>query len=399
MNRKVPYDRFLILIVLALLTVDLVMVFSASSVVSETLSGSSTAIFTKQAIAVGLGLVAMLLAMWVNYRKLSSPLLLGLGGVTAVGLLGFVLFSPAINGVHRWLSVPGMQFQPSELAKFVVILLTSIFLLRRQSRPVEIDRELLIFAGLLGVVLILLLLEPDFGTALAIVATVAVMLFLGGLSLRYYGAAALLALPAFYFLVYRVPYRWERISAFWDPEADPFGSGYQILQSLIAVGSGGLTGKGLAEGTQKLFFLPEPHTDFIYAVIGEETGLLGCAFVLLLFVLFFWRGVRIALRSDSVFGSYLALGITSMITFQAFFNMSVVLSLCPTKGIPLPFISVGGSSVVIMLGAVGVLLNISRQGRMSAPVVRDGAPGSPAFPGESRDDLRESGVGRKEAWE
>ena len=169
-------------------------------------------------------------------------------------------------------------------------------------------------------------------------------------------------LPALYLLVVRVPYRLNRVLAFLDPDRDPYGIGYQIRQSLIAVGSGGWTGLGFAQSKQKLFFLPEPHTDFIYAVVGEELGFFGCLTLLLLFALLFRRGVRIALRADSPFGTFLGLGIVSMIAFQALINMSVTLSLLPTKGLPLPFISVGGSSIIVMLAAVGILLNISRQG-------------------------------------
>jgi cell division protein FtsW len=189
------------------------------------------------------------------------------------------------------------------------------------------------------------------------------MLFLGGLRFRYYVGGLLIAAPIFYFLVLRAEYRRGRILAFLDPASDPYGLGYQIRQSLTAVGSGGLTGVGLAQGTQKLFYLPEPHTDFIFAVIGEEVGLLGCLTILMLFGALFWRGIKVSLRADTLFGTYLGLGIISIIVFQAFFNISVVLSLCPTKGIPLPFISVGGSSMLVMLAGTGILLNISKHAR------------------------------------
>ena len=186
------------------------------------------------------------------------------------------------------------------------------------------------------------------------------LLYLGGGPLKYLVGLLLAFLPILYFLVLQVEYRRNRLLAFWDPSADPFGISYQVRQSLIAVGSGGLTGQGFANGKQKLSFLPESHTDFIFAVVGEELGLLGCLSLLVLFALLFWRGIRIALRADTPFGSYLALGIVCMVVLQGLINMSVVVSLVPTKGIPLPFISVGGSSMLVMMAGVGILLNISR---------------------------------------
>ena len=217
-----------------------------------------------------------------------------------------------------------------------------------------------------GVVLLLIgglvVFQPDLGTAVAIAGVAGILLFAAGLQLRWVGMAAVLAAPAFYFLIYRVPWRRQRLLAFMDPWSDPLDSGYQIIQSLTAVGSGGLTGVGLMEGQQKLFYLPEPHTDFIFAVIGEELGLIGTLTVLLLFGVFLWRGIRTALRAPDLLGTFLALGITVMVTLQAFFNMSVVVGLLPTKGIPLPFLSYGGSSFLIMLASVGILLSVSQRG-------------------------------------
>jgi cell division protein FtsW len=347
------------LITLTLVGFGLVVVFSASSILSKELYGSTTAIFMRQLISVLIGLALLFTAMHFDYHWLGRPLVIG-GLVTlSILLLALVLFSPGIQDVRRWLVIGPARFQPSELSKLVLVVLTSFFLVRKGGLVERIDRSVLIYGSVVLTMVTLILLEPDFGTATSLVITSALLLFLGGFRFRYYIAAALAAIPLFYVLVYRVPYRRDRILAFLDPYADPFGSGYQVLQSLAAVGSGGLAGRGLAQGTQKLFFLPEPHTDFIYAVIGEETGFLGCIFILVLFVLLFLRGLRIALNADSLFGTYLGLGIISMITIQALINISVVLSLCPTKGIPLPFISVGGSSMLIMLLSVGILLNIS----------------------------------------
>jgi cell division protein FtsW len=239
----------------------------------------------------------------------------------------------------------------------------SYFLVKKGGKVEHLDKSAISYLVLLGSIVLLVFAEPDLGTATSLALTIALMLFLGGLRFRYYLGGFLVAAPLFYFLVLRAEYRRGRILAFLDPASDPYGLGYQIRQSLTAVGSGGLTGVGLAQGSQKLFYLPEPHTDFIFAVIGEEVGLLGCLTILLLFVALFWRGIRVSLRADTLFGTYLGLGIISVIVFQAFFNISVVLSLCPTKGIPLPFISVGGSSMLVMLAAAGILLNISKHAR------------------------------------
>jgi cell division protein FtsW len=206
----------------------------------------------------------------------------------------------------------------------------------------------------------LILLEPDLGTAISLLMAVAAMIFAAGLNYRYLVGTVLAAAPVLYFLIASSPYRLRRLLAFMNPEADPLGDGFQVMQSLIAVGTGGVFGRGLMGGVQKLFFLPEPHTDFIYAVIGEELGLLGATTVLICFCVIAWRGVRIALRAQDAFGSFLALGLTAMIAVQALVNISVVLGLLPTKGIPLPLVSSGGSSLMISLLAMGVLLNVSQ---------------------------------------
>ncbi len=367
MKARMPYDRILILLVLVLLGIGLVMVFSASAVISKEIYDSSTAIFTKQLYSVILGLVLMIVVMRIDYRLFANRFVIVLLIAASLGLLCWALASPDINQVHRWIRLGPMRFQPSEVAKLAVIFMSAYLLARREGRVRTVDRSVLAYLAILGIILVLVLAEPDFGTTTSLALTASLLLFAGGLPIRYYLGAALAALPLFFFLVYQVPYRRVRLFAFLNPEADPFGASYQVIQSLIAVGSGGLIGKGLAQGTQKLFFLPEPHTDFIYAVIGEETGLWGCSLVLGLFLLLLWRGLRAALRSDTLFGTYVGLGIVSMITLQALINMSVVLSLCPTKGIPLPFISVGGSSVLVMLTAIGVLLNISKHAQPSVP--------------------------------
>ncbi len=367
MIRRMPYDRILILSVLTLSAIGLVILFSASSVISRELYGSSTAIFTKQLYAVLLGLGLMFLAMRLDYRTYQNRYILAALLAVAIALLGWALASPDVNGVHRWVRIGPMRFQPSEIAKLGVILVTSYYLVAAGGQIRDFEKRMLWYFAPLGVMMLLVLMEPDFGTTTSLAFTLALLFFIAGLPWRYYFGALLLAAPGFYFLIYRVPYRWNRLLAFWDPEADPHGSGYQILQSLIAVGSGGLGGKGLAQSTQKLFFLPEAQTDFIFAVLAEELGIWGSTIVLLLFLVVLWRGIRISLRANTLFGTYVGLGIVCMIVFQALFNISVVLSICPTKGIPLPFISAGGSSVLVMLISVGILLNISRNSAVQFP--------------------------------
>jgi cell division protein FtsW len=207
---------------------------------------------------------------------------------------------------------------------------------------------------------ILIVKQPDLGTAVVCLTVTATILYLAGMRLRYFAYALLPILPVLYYLLFHVGWRRERILAYLNPWADPQGRGFHVVQSLIAVGTGGVTGIGLMEGKQKLFYLPEPHTDFIYAVAAEELGLIGAVFIAVLFFIFAYRGFRTALRMRDPFGRFLAAGITTMIVVQAFFNMSVVLALLPTKGIPLPFISYGGSSLFVMLASVGVLLNITQ---------------------------------------
>jgi cell division protein FtsW len=251
--------------------------------------------------------------------------------------------------------------QPSELAKPALILFLAWFL-ENKTRAMDDWRNTLIPAvAPILVFLGLIVFQPDLGTAIACAGITGCVLFVAGVRLRYFGYAFAAALLPLYFLIFHVSYRKDRILAFLNPYADPKGFGFHIIQSLIAVSTGGVTGLGLMEGKQKLFYLPEPHTDFIFAVTAEELGLVGALAVIILFAIFLWRGTRAALRTQDNFGRFLAVGITSMIVLQAFINISVVLGLMPTKGIPLPFVSYGGSSLFVTLMCVGVLLNITKQ--------------------------------------
>ena len=357
MRNRVGVDKTFLLLIFGLLSFGLVMVFSSSAVAT-----GSTSTFFRQVIFMAFGLAVMLVTMRVDYRYFGSkPIILVMLAVTYILLLG-ALASPPINNANRWLVIGPFRAQPSELAKLVAILFTSYFFARYQdSEPNR--REAFTYCAILGSILGLILVQPDFGTAACIVFIAAVLLFLSGLRLRYFAVVLLASVPSFYLLVYRVPYRRDRILAFLNPEADPLGTGYQIRQSLIAIGSGGTGGRGFAQGNQKLSFLPEAHNDFIFSIIGEELGLLGATVLVGLILLFFWKGVKISLRSDTRFGSLVGLGIVVMIVTQALVNISVAMGLLPTKGIPLPFISAGGSSLLVTLASAGILLNISAHSR------------------------------------
>lgn len=364
MARKLQSDKWLFMATLALICASVVMVYSASALVALERFQQPYLFVTRQLMWACVGIAVLSIVMRIDYRTYKNDRLLWVGlGVVALMLVA-VLFSPPINGTRRWFGVGGFGIQPSELAKLAAIFFTALVLERRRHRINEIGYSLLPIGLIVGGFVGLILLQPDFGTAVSVLAVVGVMVFAAGFSYRYLAGGLLLALPALYVILMQAEYRRRRLLTFMDPWADPLGDGFQIIQSLIAVGTGGVFGKGLMSGVQKLFYLPEPFTDFIFAVISEETGLLGASMVVLAFCVIAWRGMRTALRAPDSFGAYLALGITMMLVLQAFVNISVVLGLVPTKGLPLPLVSNGGSSMLINLLAVGVLLNISQHQQM-----------------------------------
>lgn len=272
-----------------------------------------------------------------------------------------VLFASPIAGAKRWIRLAGFSFQPAEFAKLAMILFLADYLDRRRSKLGSALRGMVIPLGVLAVTFLLISLEPDLGTPVLIFGVGLLLLFIGGVPLRSLAGLCVAATPLVAFEILRHPYRLKRISTFLTPWADPQGAGYQLVQSFLAVGSGGVLGKGLGQSQLKLLYLPTPHTDFIFPVICEELGLLGGLSVLALFGFFLARGVRIARAAPNLFGLLLASGITFLITFQALLNMMVSLGLLPTKGLSLPFFSFGGSSIVVTLAGVGILLNISKQ--------------------------------------
>ena len=367
MARKLKSDKLLFLSVLLLVCCSVVMVYSASAMIADEQHGQPYYFLFKQVTWVLLGLCLLLVAMRVDYRNLKQPVVLWTAlGTSVLALIAVLFFGPEINGTRRWFAVGGVGVQPSELAKIAVIVFSADNLARRMNRIDELSYSLLPIVIVAGAVSALIVMEPDFGTALTILLIVGMMVFTAGLGYRYLVGLVVTLGPVFYIVLASAPYRRQRLLAFLDPWEDPLGSGFQIIQSLIAVGTGGLLGQGIMGGVQKLFFLPEPFTDFIYAVIAEETGLIGATLILLCFCVITWRGLRIAVRAPDQFGALLAVGLTTMVALQAFLNISVVLSLVPTKGIPLPFVSSGGSSMLVSLLAMGMLLNISQHASAEA---------------------------------
>jgi len=361
MAMRVSVDKWLFTVVLMLVFIGLVMVFSASAVMAQARYGSSYAFLLRQLSWAAAAIAAMVLVMNIDYRQFRRPtIVFTFLGFTTLLLVAVFLFRDSHN-THRWIKAGALSFQPSELAKPAIILYLACFLESRWQQITDWKRVLLPAAAPSVLLAILIVKEPDLGTAVACMAITACVLYVAGMKMRFlaYGFAA--SLLPLYILIVRTPWRWHRIIAFLNPWQDPQGHGFHIIQSMIAVSTGGVLGAGLMEGKQKLFYLPEPHTDFIYANIAEELGLWGAVLVVALFAIFLWRGVRVALRTEDPFARFLATGITAMVVVQAMINISVVLGMMPTKGIPLPFISYGGSSLFITLASVGVLLNITQQ--------------------------------------
>src|SRR6476661_4500142 len=321
MAKRISVDRWLFVVTLVLVFIGLVMVFSASAVMAKERYHSGYFFLLRQfGWAIG-GLIAMLIGMRIDYKKLKHPaVVFSILGMTTLMLIS-VFFLDRAHNTHRWIHFGGFSFQPSEVAKVAVILFLAYFLENRINSMHDWRNTLLPAVLPTLMFLVLIVLQPDLGTAIACAAITACILFVAGLDLRYLAYAGLASLLPLYFLIFHVAYRRDRILAFLNPYSDPQGKGFHIIQSLIAVSTGGITGVGLMEGKEKLFYLPEPHTDFIFSVLGEELGLLGCLTVVLLFALLLWRGMRTALRTQDMFGRFLAVGITSMVVVQAFINI------------------------------------------------------------------------------
>jgi cell division protein FtsW len=365
MAYKPSGDKILLFIAGFLTIFGLVMVYSASSVQASAQHGTSSYFFLRQLLHAGIGFFFLTFLMNVDYHVWQKPKAIILMLVACAVALAIVLKAPEVNGAHRWLRFGSyISFQPSEVTKLVVIMFVAWFLQKYEATINQPIRRLLPLGIVIGLFAGLIAIEPDFGQALCICLIAAILLYAAGLAWQYLAGAALLAIPVFYFFMVQFPFRWGRIKVFVNPFHDPLGFGWQISQSLIAVGSGGFSGLGFGGSKQKLFFLPEASSDFIFAVIGEELGLIGTFLVAIAFLIYFYRGMRIILRSPDRFGFYLGLGITLMVVLQGFINISMVLAMMPTKGIALPFMSQGGSSLLLNLLATGVLLNLSHHNKL-----------------------------------
>jgi cell division protein FtsW len=360
MAKHVQHDHSLFGVILLLALFGLLMVFSASAVIAERAYGASYYFLKRQVLAAVIGLVGMLILMQIDYQRFRHPaVVFGFLSVVLVALVA-VLFAGRTANTNRFYRLGGFSLQPSEFAKPALILFLAWFLERRHRKLLE--WRTLVPAGLvLLLAAALVVAGRDLGTAIMLVVIAGVILWVAGLNGRYVALAAAIVIPLTIVAILMEDYRRDRFLIFLDPWRDPQGKGFQIIQSMIAVGTGGWTGAGLMASKQKLYYLPAPHTDFIYAVIGEELGLLGATLVLALFGWILWRGVQASLRAADPFGAFLAVGVTAMLVCQAFLNLSVVLNLAPTKGMPLPLISYGGSALISAMWASGLLLSVSQR--------------------------------------
>lgn len=355
-----PFDVYLLFVTLMLVFMGVVMVFSSSAVYAREHFNDSYHFLKKEMLFVVFGLISLFLVKKIPYRtywRCVYPLLfvslLLLVSVLAAG------YWRNTGDVHRWLRMGPLSFQPSEMAKLAVIIFVAYALAKKREKIRDFKKGFFPVVAVAGIYVLLILAEKDLGGALTLGLIIFLMLFISGTRLAFLVGVFLAMLPLVYYLIFLVDFRKRRILAFLDPWQYQLDSGFQIIQSFVAFQSGGLTGVGLGEGKQKLFYLPEAHTDFIFSVVGEELGMMGVLTIVVLFTLFIFRGLLISMRSRDLFGLYLAFGITCLVGIQALVNMGVVMGLLPTKGLALPFISYGGSSLMVSLTAVGILLNIS----------------------------------------
>jgi cell division protein FtsW len=363
MSRKLTYDSWLFGAAMLIVVLGIVMIYSASAMIAMQRFGAENPyhFMTRQLVWLIAGGGLMLLLMHIDVTLLRDRRVL-YAGLVVVGLaLVIALFQSPINGTHRWIVLPWFSLQPSEFAKPVLVLFAAAFLARREERINELTTTLLPLASILCLFAGLILLGRDFGTAAMVLFVGFGMIFIAGVSWRLIGLISIPLVPAILAFGFGAAYRRDRLFSFLNPEADPLGKGFQALQSMIALGTGGLKGLGIGNGRQKLFFLPEPHTDFIFSIVGEELGFAGAFALIAAFAFLVWRGFRVARYSEDRFAFYAAAGLTLMIALQALINLSVALCLLPTKGIALPLVSYGGSSLIASLIAIGILLNFSQQ--------------------------------------
>ena len=360
-EKKSP-DLWLFAIVIILMAIGICMIFSSSYIMAHKWYGDSYYFLKKQLFYAIIALLMFFLAIYTDYhyyKKFALPIL-----ILSLILLSMV-FVPGVGrsagGARRWIKIGFISFQPSEIAKFALILYISESLTRKQLKDVKTFIKGVLPALIIMLIMFFMILkEPDFSTSLIILGISFIMLFIGGSRVIQLFTLLLAAIPLGTLILLRKEYRKIRLISFLDPWKDPLDSGFHVIQSLLALGSGGILGVGLGESKQKYFYLPDQHTDFIFSIIGEELGFIGTLIIIILFIILLWRGFRIALNSTDQFGTLLAAGITSMIVFQSIINIGVVTKMIPTTGIPLPFISYGGSSLIVNMFCMGILLNISQ---------------------------------------
>ncbi len=372
MPRRLVPDRWLFAAALVLVSIGVVMVYSASAILAADRLGDPYHFLKRQLLWVALGLGGLWLALATDYRRLERLAVPLLGAATV--LLVLVLIPPfghEINGTRRWLRLGGISLQPVEPAKFAFVVFAAAFLARARAAMEGFGRGVAVLLVVAGGLAALVLRQPDLGNSVTFVVLGFLLLFLAGARPAHLLWAALPALPLLALAVWMAPYRVQRILTFVDPWRDPLGTGFQSIQSMYAIASGGLIGRGIGESKQKLFYLPEPHTDFVFSVIGEEAGLVGSVAIVLLFGVLVWRGLRVGLRAPDAFGAGLALGLTALLATGAIVNLGVATGLLPTKGLPLPYVSFGGSALLVTMVATGVLLNISQYGTASGLAAPD----------------------------
>jgi cell division protein FtsW len=363
-SRKV-YDRLLLAIVFTFVIIGIVMVYSSSSISAADRCGTDTYYLKKQIVFAAVGFLMLFIARNIRYQLLHRfvYLILGLSVVSLI-LLWIPGLGKTIGGATRWLRLGPVSFQPSEFAKLSLVIFLAYSLAGKEDKMKSFSIGFLPHLLMTIFMALLVLPQPDFGTATILFMLFFVMVFVGGGRIKHLASCAALAAIGGYLLIVSTNYRMERLTAFRDPWKDASDTGFQIIQSFLALGSGGLWGTGLGNSTQKLFYLPEPHTDFIFSILGQELGFVGTCTIILLFALLVYCGIKICLKAPDLFGAYLALGITAFIGLHAAINLGVVMGLLPTKGSTLPFISYGGTSLVINLTSMGVLLNIGSQPSM-----------------------------------
>jgi cell division protein FtsW len=351
-------DLLLLTATLMLVMIGLAMVYSTSAVVAQERYNDSLYFLKRQMLWAGIGLLAMWGVRYLPYRIQGRLTILILFG-TLVALVCVLFFGKTVGGAKRWLLIGPITIQPSEIAKYAVILFIARTLGQHQERVTSFVNGYLPNILMIGVFALLVFVQPDLGTALILAVTAAVLLLLAGVPMRYLSWSALATTPVLYWALVHVEFRLERLWAFVNPWADPQGKGYQAVQAALALGQGGFFGSGLGQSNRKLFYLPEAHTDFIFAVIGEELGFIGAIGLISLFLILLWRVLRIALACREPFGTLLGLGVFILLALQILINLGVVLGLLPTKGLPLPFVSLGGSNLLVSLVAIGTMLNMA----------------------------------------